>query len=139
MFKVLLVDDDRDILEMLAVNFREAGFKVWTAEAGIEALHQARRVLPDAIVLDVLLPDLDGMSVCEILRQQPSTAAIPVLLLTAMGGQISRLAGFESGATDYVVKPIRPRDLVRRVLKLIPANAAPRSTPAGTPWPNGAG
>jgi len=107
------------MLELLGLNLRDAGFTVCTAATGTEALHRARRQLPDLIVLDVLLPDLDGMSVCEILRQQPSTAGIPVLMLTALGGQLSRCAGLESGADDYLVKPIGLRDLVRRVTTLL--------------------
>jgi len=122
--KILLVDDDPDMLELLAFNFREAGFTILTASTGMEGLHEARRQLPEAIVLDVLLPDLDGLSVCELLRCQPSTAHIPVLMLTALAGQIARLAGFESGANEYLVKPIRPRDIVRRVARLVQPNVA---------------
>ena len=118
MCKVLLIDDDPDMLELISFNLREAGFRVFTAETGIAGLHQARGQLPQVIVLDVLLPDLDGMTVCEILRQQPSTANIPILMLTAVGGQLSRLAGLEAGADEYLVKPIRPRDLVGRVTSL---------------------
>jgi DNA-binding response OmpR family regulator len=119
MYKVLLVDDDPDMLELLSTHFAEAGFTVLTAANGIQGLHGARRHLPDLIVLDVFLPDLDGLSVCEILRRQPSTARIPILMLTALGGQLSRLAGLESGADDYVIKPVRPRDLVRRATLLV--------------------
>ncbi len=122
MAKVLLIDDDPDMLELLAFNLKQAGFTVHTATSGMEGLHQARRKLPDAIVLDVLLPDLDGMSVCEILRQQPSTAKTPILMLTALGGQLSRFAGYDSGADDYVVKPVRPQDLVRRLASLLSRN-----------------
>jgi DNA-binding response OmpR family regulator len=119
MITVLLIDDDPDILELLSFNFHGAGFDVYTAATGMEGLHQARRRLPDVIVLDVLLPDLDGLTVCEILRKQPSTMRIPVLMLTALGGHLTRLAGLDAGATDYVVKPIRPKDLVRRVVDLL--------------------
>ena len=126
MYKVLLVDDDPDMLELLSTHFTEAGFTILTAANGIQALHRARRHLPELIVLDVFLPDLDGLSVCEILRRQPSTARIPVLMLTALGGQLSRLAGLESGADDYVVKPVRPRDLVRRATMLVRDNHGPQ-------------
>jgi DNA-binding response OmpR family regulator len=119
MFKILIVDDDPDMLELLRVNFERAGFDVETAASGMEALHHARRLLPDLIVLDVLLPDLDGMSVCEILRRQPSTGDIPVIMHTAIGGQLSRLAGLESGADAYFAKPVSPLDLVDKVLELV--------------------
>jgi two-component system phosphate regulon response regulator PhoB len=119
---VLLVDDDPDLLELLSYHFEQAGFTVLTAATGIEGLHEARRRLPQIIVLDVFLPDLDGLTVCEILRHQPSTACIPVLMLTALGGQLSKLAGLESGANDYVVKPVHPRDLVQRVTELLGQN-----------------
>src|SRR4051812_33785005 len=105
MLTVLLVDDDPDMLELLNHNFRNAGFTVATAANGMEGLHRARRILPDIIVLDLLLPDLDGISVCEILRKQPSTASIPILMLTAVAGQLSRLAGLEAGADAYLTKP----------------------------------
>jgi DNA-binding response OmpR family regulator len=91
-------------------------------------LHQARKHLPDLILLDLMLPDLDGFSVCEIHRCQPSTADIPVILLTAMAGELPRFHGFEVGATDYCVKPVRVRDLMGRVSAAL-ATAAARSRP----------
>jgi len=130
MSKVLLVDDDPDMLELLAFNLRASGFTVFTAATGVQGLHQARRKLPQVIVLDILLPDLDGLTVCEILRRQPSTAQIPVLMLTALSGQLSRLAGLDCGADDYVVKTIRPRDLVRRIAALVERGSRPESAQA---------
>jgi len=118
MITALLIDDDLDMLELLAFNLHDAGIRVYTAVNAMAGLHEARRRSPDVIVLDVLLPDLDGMTVCEILRKQPSTAEIPVLMLTALGGQLTRLVGLEAGADDYMVKPIRPRIFVRRVVDL---------------------
>lgn len=118
MRKLLLVDDDPDMVELLSYHFGGAEWVVFTAATAIEALHEARRVLPDLIVLDLLLPDLDGISVCELLRRQPSTAAIPVLMLTAVEGQLCRLASLEAGADDFVTKTIRPKALVQRALAL---------------------
>jgi len=122
--KVLIVDDERDAVEMIRCNLKAAGYEVLVAGDGMEALYQARKHLPDVILLDLMLPDLDGFSVCEILRCQPSTAGIPVIVLTAMAGEMPRLHGLEVGATDYCVKPVRMRDLMGRVDVLIAAGAA---------------
>lgn len=123
MKRVLLVDDEADILELFRYNFEASGFQVYLAASGIEALRQARDVLPDVIVLDLLLPDLDGMTICEILRKQPSTATIPIVMVTAVSGHICRLAGLEAGADEHLTKPIGPRDLIRRVNALLQRKA----------------
>jgi len=99
----------------MTVNLRTAGYEVVAAADGMEALHLARKHLPDVILLDLMLPDIDGFSICEILRCRPPTAGIPIILLTAMAGEIPRLHGFEVGATDYCLKPVRARDLMARV------------------------
>jgi DNA-binding response OmpR family regulator len=112
---VLVVDDERDLVELLTWNLQAAGHEVVAAFDGLDGLHKARKHLPDLILLDLLLPDLDGFSICEILRCQPSTAGIPVILLTAMRGELPRLHGFEVGATDYCSKPVPVRDLMARV------------------------
>lgn len=117
--KVLVVDDEPDIAELLSYNLQLDGFEVLCASCGIDALNQARTHLPEIIILDLMLPDMDGFSVCEILRCQPSTADIPVIVLTAMAGEIPRLHGLEIGATDYCTKPIRPRDLRDRVKAIL--------------------
>ena len=121
--KILVVDDEADIVELLSYNLQLDGFEVIAAANGIEALNQARAHLPELIVLDLMLPDMDGFSICEILRCQPSTADIPVIVLTAMAGEFPRLHGFEVGATDYCTKPIRPRDLRERVKALLETRA----------------
>lgn len=126
MIRVLLVDDEPDILELLRYNFEAAGFSVHAAASGIQALRQARHVLPDVIILDLLLPDLDGMTICETLRKQPSTASIPIVMLTAVGGQVCRLVALEAGADDHITKPISPRELIRRVRALLLRKAAGR-------------
>ena len=117
--KVLVVDDERDFVELVTYNLQLHGYEVVSAGGGIEALNQARKHHPDLIVLDLMLPDLDGFSICEILRCQPSTANIPVLMLTAMAGELLRLQGMEVGAIDYLTKPIRPRDLLQRVRAIL--------------------
>lgn len=122
--KILVVDDEADIVELLSYNLQLDGFEVIGAASGIEALNQARKHLPEIIILDLMLPDMDGFSICEILRCQPSTADIPVIVLTAMAGEFPRLHGFEVGATDYCMKPIRPRDLRERVKAVLKTRAA---------------
>lgn len=126
--KVLVVDDEADIVELLSYNLQLDGFEVVSAANGMEALNKARQHLPELIILDLMLPDMDGFSICEILRCQPSTADIPVIFLTAMAGEIPRLHGFEVGAADYCVKPIRTRDLRDRVKSILEAKAAKIST-----------
>lgn len=119
MKRILIVDDEPDLPELLKFHFASAGFAVRTAADGLEALERVRQNLPDCILLDVLLPDLDGFTLCEILRRHPSTAPIPILFLTAVGGQIARLIGLEAGADDYLVKPVSPSVLLQRVKELL--------------------
>ena len=113
--KILVVDDEPDLVELVSFNLRAEGYDVVTASNGMEALNQARSVLPDLIVLDLMMPELDGLSVCEILRRLPSTAPIPVIMLTAWKSELTRIIGLDSGAEDYITKPFSPRDLVTRV------------------------
>jgi DNA-binding response OmpR family regulator len=127
-WKILVVDDEADIVELVVFNLEAAGHEVIRAHTGIEALNQARQHLPDLILLDLMLPDMDGFSICEILRCQPSTAEIPVILLTAMAGELPRLHGLEVGAIDYCLKPVRPRDLRARVKAVLEARAARASS-----------
>jgi two-component system alkaline phosphatase synthesis response regulator PhoP len=121
---ILVVDDTADMVEFLEYNLRRDGYEVLSAGNGTDALNLARMRLPDLIILDLMLPDLDGYSVCEILRCQPSTANIPVLLLTALAGEIPRLHGVESGATDFCSKPIGLVDLRARVKHALARAAA---------------
>jgi len=113
--KILVVEDNSDLLELLRIEFKEKGFAIATATNGVDAIRKARSLLPDLILLDVMLPELDGFAVCEILRKDPATASTPILLLSGLPGQISRCAGIESGATDFVAKPISPSAVVSRV------------------------
>ena len=104
--KVLLVDDEPDFLQLAEYNLVRQGYEVFAAANGVEALHQARRVLPDVILLDLMLPDIDGVSVCEILRAQPSTADVPVIVVSALDGMITRDRSTEAGARSYFKKPV---------------------------------
>jgi two-component system phosphate regulon response regulator PhoB len=122
--KILLVDDEPDAIEVLAFKIREAGFDLVCAQDGAEALASALDEHPDLVVLDVMLPEMSGLEVCKILRRNPSTAAIPVIMLTARAAEQDRVAGLELGADDYVTKPFSPRELVLRIRKLL-ARAKP--------------
>ena len=113
--KILVVEDDRTLLELLRLSFKAAGFSVATASNGIEALKKARSISPDAILLDLVLPELDGFAVCETLRKDTSMASVPIVALTGLTSELSRVAGFECGATDYVSKPANPKDLVSKI------------------------
>ena len=122
--KILVVDDEPDIVELLVFNLKAEGYEVITAANGLEALNQARAALPDLIVLDLMLPELDGLAVCEILHRLPSTAPIPIIILTAWKSEVSRSVGLENGAEDYMTKPFSPRDLVLRVNHTLRAQEA---------------
>jgi DNA-binding response OmpR family regulator len=113
--KILVVDDDPEAVELLSFNLKKAGFAIGTAFDGIEALKKARTISPDLILLDLMLPELDGFAVCELLRRNAATAAIPVIMLTAMSSELGRLAGMDCGAQDYVTKPFSLKQLVSKV------------------------
>jgi DNA-binding response OmpR family regulator len=117
--KILVVEDDPDQLEVIRFTLKNAGFAVGTATNGIDALKKAQTVSPDLIVMDVMMLELDGFAVCETLRGSPATASIPVLMLTGLCSHISRLVAYESGATDYVIKPFDTEQLVSKVEKLL--------------------
>ena len=115
MERVLIVDDDLDIQRLVSYNLTQAGFEVATAETGRKALDSVQKHPPDLIILDLMLPDVDGMEVCRTLRQRENSRRIPIVMLTARGDEIDRVIGFELGADDYVMKPFSPRELVLRV------------------------
>ncbi len=116
---ILIVDDEPDAVELVAFNLRQAGFNVASASEGEEALKKARSLLPALVVLDVMLPEIDGLEVCKILRRDPATAALPIILLTAKAAEVDRVLGLELGADDYLTKPFSPRELVLRVKNLL--------------------
>lgn len=119
MKRILIVDDDHDIQRLVSYNLKQAGFEALTATTGREALDTIVKELPDIIILDLMLPDIDGNEVCRIVRENEATAQIPVLMLTARGEEIDRVLGFELGADDYVTKPFSPRELVLRVKSIL--------------------
>jgi two-component system phosphate regulon response regulator PhoB len=117
--KILVVDDEPDALEVLGFKLKEAGYAPIFAKDGARALTVARDERPALIVLDLMLPEIDGLEVCKILRRDPATAMIPVLMLTARAAEMDRVLGLELGADDYVTKPFSPRELVLRIKKLL--------------------
>jgi two-component system phosphate regulon response regulator PhoB len=115
MERVLIVDDDPDIVRLVSYNLTQAAFDVVTAGTGRKALEIVQKHPPDLIILDLMLPDVDGMEVCRALRQHEASRRIPIIMLTARSEEIDRVIGFELGADDYVMKPFSPRELVLRV------------------------
>jgi DNA-binding response OmpR family regulator len=116
---VLLVEDEPDVVDLLRFHLRRGGFKVLTAGTGPEGLEAIRQNLPDAVILDIMLPGLSGLEVCRTLKADPALAAIPVLMLTAKGDVKDRVKGLETGAEDYVTKPFSPKEVVLRVRALL--------------------
>lgn len=123
---ILVVEDDDDIAELLAYNLQAAGFAVEISRDGNDALAKARRSPPDLILLDLMLPGIDGFEVCKELKRDPRTSSAPVIMLTAKGEEVDRIVGLELGADDYVVKPFSPRELVLRVRAVL-KRAAPET------------
>jgi len=123
--KIMVVDDEPDALELIEFNLKQAGYDVVTAGDGAAALKKARSASPDLVILDIMLPEIDGFEVCKLLRRDPATAAIPILMLTARAAEIDRVLGLELGGDDYVTKPFSPRELVLRVKKILERAAAP--------------
>jgi len=118
-FKILLVDDEDDILEFISYNLQKEGYKVYTAKNGIEALAAAQKHIPHLVLLDVMMPEMDGIAACEELRKIPELDKTMIAFLTARGEDYSQVAGFEAGADDYITKPVRPKVLVSRVKALL--------------------
>ncbi len=116
---ILLVDDEPDILEIVGYNLTQEGYVVVTAENGLRALDQAKKHKPQLIILDVMMPEMDGIEACVKLRAMPELAESVITFLTARGEDYSQLAGFEAGADDYITKPVKPKVLVSKVKALL--------------------
>jgi len=117
--KILLVDDEQDILDLIGYNLEKEGFEVHMANNGREAIDTALRVIPDLILLDVMMPEMDGMETCMEMRERSQLDNSMIAFLTARGEDYSQIAGFDAGADDYINKPIKPRVLVSRVKALM--------------------
>jgi DNA-binding response OmpR family regulator len=124
--KILVVDDEAPIIDVLSYNLKRANYDVVVAWDGEEALQVARREQPDLVILDLMLPKLDGLEVCRVLRRERE---VPIIMLTARGAEVDRVVGLELGADDYVVKPFSVRELLARVRNVL-RRAAPRTNPA---------
>ena len=117
--KILVVEDEPDIAKLVSYHLAQERFKVLTAEDGEQALKLIQREKPNLIILDLMLPGLSGMEVCKTLRDQPETAKLPILMLTAKAGEADRVVGLEMGADDYLTKPFSPREMVARVRAIL--------------------
>ena len=117
--KILVVDDEAVLVETIAYNLEQAGYQVTTAADGVSALEVAHRESPDLIILDIMLPEMDGLEVCRQLRREGNTTATPIIMLTAKGDEIDKVVGLEVGADDYVTKPFGRRELLARVRALL--------------------
>ena len=117
--RILLVDDEPDILEIIGYNLTSEGYQILTAENGVEAIAKAKKHKPHLIVLDVMMPEMDGIEACEQLRTIPDLSETIITFLTARGEDYSQVAGFEAGADDYITKPIKPKVLISKVKALL--------------------
>ena len=123
---ILIVEDERDVIDLLTLNLRKAGgFVISTAADGAAGLNKARAEKPAFIILDLMLPKMSGLEVCKILKSDPATGHIPILMLTAKAEEIDRIVGLEFGADDYVTKPFSPREVVLRIKAILRRGDAP--------------
>lgn len=116
---ILLVDDEPDILEIVGYNLSSEGYNVITGENGVEAVKLAKKYRPQLIILDVMMPEMDGIEACEQIRKEPSLSESVITFLTARGEDYSQMAGFDAGADDYITKPIKPKVLISKVKALL--------------------
>lgn len=116
--KILIVDDEQDILELLSYNLEKEGYTIFTAANGKEAIASAKKNKPDLVLLDVMMPEMDGIEACSAIRAIPDLKNILIAFLTARSEDYSQIAGFESGADDYITKPIKPKVLISRIKAL---------------------
>lgn len=130
---ILIVEDEADILHLLTYNIQGAGFDVLTSSEGYEALRIAKQHLPDLVLLDLMLPGLDGIEVCKELKRFSQTRDIPVIILTARGEEVDRIVGLELGVDDYVVKPFSPRELILRIRAVLRRSSSLGESPV-TVW-----
>ena len=118
-YTILVVDDEEDIIELLSYNLKKEGFKVHTASDGKMAIKKAKEIIPDLILLDVMMPEMDGIETCGEIRAEETLASTLIAFLTARGEDYSQIAGFDAGADDYITKPIKPKVLISRINALL--------------------
>jgi DNA-binding response OmpR family regulator len=126
--RILVVDDEPEAVELIEFNLKQSGYTVSTAGDGAEALKKARSQVPDLIVLDVMLPEMDGFEICKALRLDAATTRVPIVMLTAKAAEIDRVLGLELGADDYLTKPFSTRELLLRIKKILSRGQAPEPT-----------
>lgn len=117
--KILLVDDEPDILEIISYNLSSEGYEIFTAKNGVDAVAKAKKKQPHLVILDVMMPEMDGIEACEIMRATPGLENMIITFLTARGEDYSQVAGFDAGADDYITKPVKPKVLVSKVKALL--------------------
>ena len=130
--RILVVDDEEDLLELIRYNLTKEGYRVDCAASGEAAIHEARTSVPDLIVLDLLLPNVDGLDVCKQLKNDPKTQHVPIVMLTAKSEEADVVTGLELGADDYITKPFSPRVLLARIRSVLRRRAKPESEDPGT-------
>ena len=118
-YRILVVDDETDILEFVGYNLKKEGFTVFTAQNGIEAIKEAREHKPHLILMDIMMPEMDGIESCEKIKEMPELKNTIIAFLTARGEDYSQIAGFDAGADDYITKPIKPKVLISRIKALL--------------------
>jgi Response regulators consisting of a CheY-like receiver domain and a winged-helix DNA-binding domain len=131
--KILVVDDNKHLLGLLRLSLKGKGFSITTASDGIDAVQKAIDLAPDLILLDLMLPGLDGFGVCETLRKHPVTASTPIIIMTGLSGQFTRFAGFESGGNDFITKPVTPKALLGKIKELLERPPETPEAPAAVP------
>ena len=131
MTRIFVVEDDRDIAGLVTLYLTKAGWQAEVFDSGTEALSAIKATPPDLVILDVMLPGMDGLAICRALRADAVTARIPIIMVTARGDETDRIVGLELGADDYLPKPFNPRELVARINAVLRRRAAP--TPPGAP------
>lgn len=117
--KILVIEDEKDIVELLQYNLEKENFRVLSAANGQKGLDSARKNFPDLVLLDLMLPEIDGLEVCRILKKDPKTSHIPIIMLTAKSGETDKIVGLELGADDYITKPFSVKELIARVKALL--------------------
>lgn len=117
--KVLIIEDDRDVVELVRHYLEKESFSLESAEDGVSGIEKALNYKPDLIILDLMLPELDGLEVCKELKSNPKTSSIPIIMLTAKGEESDKVVGLELGADDYLVKPFSPKELIARIKALL--------------------
>jgi phosphate regulon transcriptional regulator PhoB len=133
--EVLVVEDEPDIRRLVVLHLERDGFRCRTATTGSDALREVKAAIPDLVVLDLMLPEVDGLEVCRRLRRDTSTASVPIIMLTAKSDEVDRIVGLEIGADDYIGKPFSPKELVARVRAVLRRTQPNQATPVLTVGP----